>query len=93
MPQELPDKPYFVFLSRAEARPLTEVWPVALSESLPTVPVPLLAGDPDVPLDLQDAFAQVYDTVHYERAIDYTKPPEVPLAEQEVRWTAENLGL
>lgn len=93
MQRELPDQPYFIFLSRAEARPLTEVWPIALSEGLPTVPVPLLAGDPDVPLDLQDAFAEVYDTVHYERAIDYNQPPEVTLAEREARWAAETLGL
>jgi hypothetical protein len=93
MQQPLPEKPYFVFLSRAEERPFTEVWPVALAQALPTVPVPLLAGDPDIPLDLQDAFAQVYDIVHYDRAIDYGKPPEVPLAGPEARWAAENLGL
>ncbi len=91
MQQALPDKPYFVFLSRAEERPFTDVWPVALAEPLPTVPVPMLAGDPDVPLDLQDAFAEVYDLVHYDRAIDYRHPPDVPFAENQVQWVAENV--
>ncbi len=93
MQQELPKKPYFVFLSRAEARPLTEVWPIALADPLPTVSVPLAGGDPDVPLDLQEMFTRVYDILGYDLAIDYTQPPEVALAEPEARWTAENLGL
>jgi hypothetical protein len=38
----LPEVPYFVFLSRAGERPFTEIWPIALPERLPEVPVPLL---------------------------------------------------
>ena len=30
-----------------------DVWPVGLREPLPTVPVPLLAGDRDVSLNLR----------------------------------------
>ncbi len=93
MQQPLPDKPYFVFLSRAEERPLSDVWPITLGQSLPTVPVPLLAGDPDVSLDLQHVFDQVYDTVGYDLAIDYRRPLEVPMADEEARWVAENLGI
>ncbi len=94
MQQELPEKPYFVFLSRTEARPLSEVWPIALADPLPTaVPVPLAGGDPDVPLDLQEMFTRVYDIVGYDLAVDYSQPPEVALAEAEARWTAETLGL
>lgn len=58
MRQPLPSAPYFVFLSRAPDRPIIEVWPVSLAEPLPVVPVPLLPGDADVPLDLQQAFYQ-----------------------------------
>ncbi len=53
----------------------------------------MLAGDPDVPLDLQHAFAEVYDLVHYDRAIDYRHPPDVPFAEGQAKWAAENLGI
>ncbi len=72
--QPLPPAPYFVLLSRAEARPLTDVWPVELWQPLPTVPVPLLPGDADVPLDLQAALTSVYDGFGYDLAIDYTTP-------------------
>lgn len=93
MQQALPEEPYFVFLSRAEERPLTDVWPISLRQTLPAVPVPLAGADPDVVLDLQHVFDQVYDTVGYDLAIDYRRPLEVPMAEEQARWTAENLGI
>lgn len=55
--------------------------------------MPLLREDPDVPLDLQGAFVQIYDTLHYDRAIDYAVAPEVRLTASEARWVAEGLGL
>jgi hypothetical protein len=91
MRQRLPDAPYFVFVSRAEQRPVTGVWPISLRERLPIVQVPLLAGDDDVPLDLQAALTAVYDTVGYDLAADYTQPPEVPLSSEEAEWSDEVL--
>lgn len=91
MQQELPEQPYFIFLSRAEDRPLTDVWPIALSEPLPPVPVPLLAGDVDVVLDLQAAFTAAYDLPGYDLIVDYTQPPDVPLASQDAAWAAHHL--
>jgi len=37
----LPEAPYFIILSRAERRPIAEVWPLHLQEPLPILPVPL----------------------------------------------------
>ncbi|NJK80652.1 MAG: DUF4058 family protein [Chloroflexaceae bacterium] len=89
MREALPDAPYFVLLSRAERRPLTEVWPVALHDRLPRIPVPLLPGDADVPLDLQVALDTVYDELRYDLSIDYTQPPDVPLDGDDARWVAK----
>jgi len=86
MQQSLPEAPYFVFLSRAEQRPITEVWPIQLTMPLPSVPVPLLLGDKDVPLDLQLAFTTVYDDFGYDLSVDYSQPPEIPLAEDKTDW-------
>jgi hypothetical protein len=86
MQQSLPEAPYFVFLSRAEQRPITEVWPIQLTIPLPSVPVPLLQGDKDVPLDLQLAFITVYDDFGYDLSVDYTRPPEIVLAEVAAVW-------
>ncbi|GIK57303.1 MAG: DUF4058 family protein [Chloroflexi bacterium] len=86
MQQPLPEAPYFIFLSRAEQRPLTDVWPIQLTTPLPAVPVPLLPGDEDVTLDLQQAFTAVYDDFGYDLSVDYTQPPEIPLAEETAVW-------
>lgn len=91
MREALPPAPYFVFLSRADKRPVTDVWPIMLDEPLPTVPVPLLPGDDDVALDLQLAFTTVYDTFGYGFAVDYTQPPEIPLSGAEAEWATERV--
>lgn len=82
----LPSDPYFVILSRFESRPKCDVWPIALEASLPGIPVPLLAGDADIPLNLQHALTAVYDVFGYQFAIDYNKPPEVPLSADSAAW-------
>lgn len=89
---QLPPAAYYVFLSRTNRRPRTEVWPIGLRDALPTVPVPLLRPDPDVPLDLQAAVRACFELVGYERLLDYTKPPPPPpLSEPETSWLADCL--
>ncbi|MFO7539965.1 MAG: DUF4058 family protein [Chloroflexota bacterium] len=74
----LPPAPYYVFLSRFDRRPVTEVWAIALRHALPTVPVPLLPPDEDVVLTLQTAVDACFDLVGYERLLDYQQPPPPP---------------
>ena len=59
---------------------------------LPTVPVPLLPSDPDVPLELQAAVKACFDLVGYERLLDYSGPlPPPELDENDTTWVAETL--
>ena len=84
---ELPSAPYYVFLSRFTRHPHTEVWSIQLREPLPTVPVPLLPPDPDVPLSLQKAIDACFDLVRYhERLLDYTQPLPLPLDAEDAEW-------
>lgn len=91
MVQPLPPASYFVFVSRVEDRPMTGVWPISLNQPLPIVPVPLLPGDADVQIDLQQVFTTMYDQFGYERAVNYSRPPEVPLRPRESAWVEERL--
>ena len=93
MREPLPPAPYFVLLSRAENRPLTDVWPIELSQPLPPVPVPLLPGDADVELDLQAALADVYDLFSYDLAVNYSRAPDPPLRAAEETWARAQLGI
>lgn len=91
MREPLPDVPYFVFLSRSERRPITHVWPIRLDMVLPVIPLPLLAGDDDAALDLQEAFTGVYDALGYDLSTDYTRPPHVSLSAKERDWVQQRL--
>ncbi len=89
--QPLPARPYFVFVSRDGQRQVVEVWPIALEQPLPSVPIPLLPGDLAVPLDLQQALAVVYDIIGYDELIDYTQPPPGLLSPVQAAWVEEQL--
>ncbi len=91
MTKPLPAADYFVFLTRANKRPETEVGPFAISDPLPTVRVPLREPDPDVPLDLQQAFTNIYELSPYSVAIDYSDPPDVSLSNSAAAWSAERI--
>lgn len=88
MPLEkpVPKAAYYIVLSRRQRRPIVEVWPIQIWEKLPTIPVPLLPPDPDVPLDLSAVVASVYERGAYDRIIDYRQPPPPPLADEEAKW-------
>lgn len=83
----VPQAPYYVTLSRADRRPVVEVWPIRLQERLPVLPVPLLEPDPDVALDLSAIVVDVYERGGYATLIDYHRPPPPPkLAEADLIW-------
>lgn len=76
---------YFVNLVRRGST-ACEMYPIRLPEALPKIRIPLKPGEEDAVLDLQDVFNRSYDVVPYRSRVDYTKPPAVPLAEEDDRW-------
>lgn len=74
------DTEYVVLVNRANDSDIrtSEIWPLALSDPLPVIPVPLLAPDPDVPLSLGEALRAVYHRAGYDWRIDYKKPVPPP---------------
>ena len=85
MQKPIPAAPYFIFLSRAEKRPLTEIWPISLKEPLPVVPIPLLPGDEDVALDVQHVFTTTYDLLGYDPRLITPNRRKFP-PKEEVVW-------
>ncbi len=88
----VPSAPYYITLSHADHRPHVKVWPIQLWEQLPPIPVPLLAPDPDVPLDLGAVVSAIYERGAYSLLIDYRQPPPLPaLSDVEAAWVDEHL--
>lgn len=71
---------HVICITRSGLRWRHEFYVCPLRERLPVVRVPLRRGDRDAALDLQELVDQSYERGRYERKIDYTKPPEAPLA-------------
>lgn len=91
---EPPAAPYYVYLSRTERRPYTQIWPASLRQRLPVVPVPLLHPDPDVVLDLQAAVNACFALVGYERLLNYADPPPPPpLGDEDGAWVDDLLHI
>ena len=72
---KLPTWRYLVTVVRRPNR--KEVYAVALQKRLPTIGVPLTKDDPDVPLDLQAAFALAWQKGPYPELLRYDGPPPV----------------
>ncbi len=84
--QQLPPHDYLVHVSRCGERPQGVLWPILLTQRLPTIKIPLLANDPDTDLDLGAVLNSAYDRAGYEMSINYKEPPEVALSEESAKW-------
>jgi hypothetical protein len=84
-PPQLPTCDYYALVSRYEQRPTVAFWPIGLRERLPVLPIPLLAPDPDIKLDLQKVLDTTYDAADYGKYV-YGETPEPPLAVDDEKW-------
>jgi hypothetical protein len=89
----LPNTAYLVTVTRAQSGSV-DLWPIQLSDPLPTIPVPLRSPDADVPLDLEVALTAIYDEAAYDLSIDYHQAPPPPaLSNEEQRWLEDRLAI
>jgi hypothetical protein len=91
MRRPLPSGDYFSFVSRSERRPDCDVYAWSIRRPLPIIPIPLADPDHDVPLDLQNVFAQTFEDAPYGDSIAYNRPLNLPLAPEDRTW-AEQLA-
>ncbi len=87
-PMPLENRPkcdYSVLVSRSEARPWAGFWPIRIRQRLPIIPIPLLRGDPDARIDLQEILHHVYDETGYDDFI-YAGRPDPRLSSKDAAW-------
>ena len=89
MEQPLPPGDFYAFLKRAENRKQAQVYAWTIRQALPVIPIPLLAPDPDIPLDLAGLFALAYERGRYARSLDYAAKLDVPLSPADLAWAIE----
>ncbi|MEG3877858.1 DUF4058 family protein [Microcoleus sp. herbarium7] len=77
---------YRILVSRANQRPLADLYLFNLPDMIPAFPLPLRAGDAEPMVDLQGLLNGVYDRAAYDFRIDYTAPPVPALSETDAAW-------
>ena len=68
------------------------IYPIQLADRMPTISIPLLPGDGDVMVSLQQVFERTYAAGPYHREINYdypVPPPELTTSEQ--TWVQQQL--
>jgi hypothetical protein len=83
---------YHASIYRATRPRLIEFFPISLRGPLPRLRIPLRPDDRDVTLDLQDLIARAYAAARYALTVDYDRDPEPPLARDDEKWAAEQIG-
>ena len=78
---------YRIVISRAWQRPEADVYLFNVTDPIPTVPIPLRRGETEPALPLNQLVHDLYDRAGYDLAIDYSQPPEPPLADDTTPWT------
>ena len=82
----LPPADYYYLLSRRGERPDCQVYSWTLEQSLPTLPVPLCAPDPDLSINLATVFTTAYDRGRFHRRLPYQGPLPALLPERTRGW-------
>jgi hypothetical protein len=83
-----PEGDYCVMVSRVEQRPDVDVWSIGLRQTLPTIPIPLRAGEREASLELKAVLDRVYDAAGYGYYI-YGHEPEPPLSPEDRAWARQ----
>jgi hypothetical protein len=85
----LPPADYYALIGRVGKKPRCHVIGWHLRSPLPTIQIPLLDPDPDIPLDLQKVFQAAYEPAFYHRRLRYNEPLVPPLRPDDEPWSRD----
>jgi hypothetical protein len=86
MEEDLPPGDFYAFVSRADRRPICQVYAWGLQRTLPMIPVPLIQPHADVRVELSEVFAAAFERGRYQRRLKYAQPPLAPVPAELVDW-------
>lgn len=93
----LPTGDYYAIVARSERRPhgdsfgevIGDVYAWTVRQRLPVIPIPLLAPDPDIHVDLQDVLTTAYDRGRFAKRLNYGRPPKARWAKSDLTWVVK----
>jgi hypothetical protein len=95
MPIEIPNPvqgEYRILLSRGKSRPRARLYVFGLRQPIPEIPIPLHPRDTEPTLDLNSVLHELYDRARFDLRLDYTKPAQPSLGDDDVAWAGAILS-
>jgi hypothetical protein len=83
---EIPQQNYSILVARKNRRPEAQLYGFTLQQEIPSFQLPLLSGDKEPLLDLQQLLEEVYEQAGFDLAIDYNLEPLPPFPEKDKHW-------
>ncbi len=77
---------YRILVSRADCRPVADLYLFNLPDAIPAFALPLRGGDVEPIVDLQALLNTVYDRAAYDITLDYTAQLVAALSESDAAW-------
>jgi uncharacterized protein DUF4058 len=90
--EPLPLGDYYAMIARANQRPKCDVYAWPLFDPLPTIPIPLRNGDPDVRLELSEVFDAALDEGEYQDDLNYRLAPPSSIPREAKNRIAQRLA-
>ncbi len=91
-PMPLKDPPassdYRILICRPKLSRSADLLGFSIRTPIPTIPIPLLPGDTEPMLELNEILHDLYERASYDLSIDYQQPPQPPLRKQDQSWAA-----
>ena len=77
---------YRILVSRRKQRPMADLYPFNIQNSIPSFPVPLRIEHAEPLVNLQELFGDVYDRAGYDYIVDYSCQPVPDFSEKDAVW-------
>lgn len=77
---------YRIMVSRGSTRPRAQLYPFNLRQPIPSFHLPLLPGDDEPAVELNQILQALYGRARYDLSLDYTQPPIPPLRVEDSDW-------
>jgi hypothetical protein len=94
MPLRPPPAPsdYRILICRPKRSPSADLLRFSMRIPIPTIPIPLLPGDAEPNLELNEILHALYERAGYDLSIDYQQPPQPRLRKDDQLWAAAILA-
>jgi hypothetical protein len=95
-PMPLEDPPassdYRILICRPKLSRSADLFRFSIRTPIPTIPIPLLPGDAEPNLELNEILHALYERASYDLSIDYQQPPQPRLRKEDKLWAATILA-